>query len=290
MKKSIISRGDLEWPFSPDRKECLLINLTTSLTLRAPFFPESKDYAYTTKALGSTFKTQPQEGRGFKRAVRTISKALFTEATPLLTHMAGSKLMKGMAQDKIKKTDFYHFLGQDSIHLKNGEEILRQTANVLKSSPDDLSFVDMYTKQADKYQKSYTGIDSQLKTYANVDPTTIEPNLATTEYYEFLTSVSVEHPRLLGFAFLPCSQSFRYIANQLLEETQDPVYKNFFEANKREMGYRSDLEKFIDERFPLESLQKDFFKVIEKTYLEGMQHEKTFIDYAALDCKKLRKK
>ena len=280
MKKSIISRGDLEWPFSPDRKECLLINLTTSLTLRAPFFPESKDYAYTTKALGSTFKTQPQEGRGFKRVLQKTSQKLFTKATPWLTHMAGSKLMKGMAQDTIKIADFYHFLGQDSIHLKNGEEILRQTANVLKSTPDDLSFVDMYTKQADKYQTSYTGIDSQLKTDANVDPTTIEPNLATTEYYEFLTSVSKKHPRLLGFAFLPCSQSFRYIANELLDETQDPVYKEFFEANKREMGYRSDLEKFIDERFPFESLSEELLKVIEKTYLEGMLHEGKFIDYA----------
>ena len=248
------------------------------------FFPESKGYAYTTKALGSTFKTQPQEGRGFKRAVRTISKQLFTEATPLLTDMVGSKLMKGMAQNKIRETDFYHFLGQDSIHLKNGESILRQTANVLKSSPADLSFVGMYEMQADKYQASYTAIDGQLKTDANVDPMTIEPNSATKEYHEFLTRVSVEHPRLLGFAFLPCSQSFRYIANQLLDETQDPVYKKFFEANMREMGYRSDLEKFIDERFPLDSMKtRELFKEIEETYLEGMKHEKTFIDYAALD-------
>ena len=67
------------------------------------------------------------------------------EATPLLTHMAGSTLMKGMAQNTIAKPTFYQFLGQDSIHLKNGEKILRENA-VLKSSPADSSFFDMYTK------------------------------------------------------------------------------------------------------------------------------------------------
>lgn len=246
------------------------------------FFPESKGYPYATEALGSSFKTQPQEGRVFKRSAgKEISKARFKEATPLLTHMAGSTLMKGMAQNTIAKPTFYHFLGQDSIHLKNGENILRETANVLKSSPADLPFFDMYTKQADKYQSSYNAIDGQLMSEANVNPKNIKPDSATEAYHEFLTKVSRAHPRLLVFAFLPCSQSFRFIANQLWEETQDPVYKRFFAANMRGMGYRSDLEKFIDDRFPLDSLERELFKDIKEIYLEGMEQEENFIDHAA---------
>ena len=44
-----------------------------------------------------------------------------------------------------------------------------------------------------------------------------------------------------------------YIASQLWEETEDPVYKKVFEANKRETGYRSDLEKDMDKEFPPDS-------------------------------------
>ena len=248
------------------------------------FFPESKGYPYATEALGSSFKTHPQEERVFKKSVgKEISKALFMEATPLLTHMAGSTLMKGMAQNTIAKPTFYQFLGQDSIHLKNGEKILRETANVLKSSPADISFFDMYTKQADKYQLSYNAIDDQLNSEAKVNPMNIKPDSATEAYHEFLMKISKAHPRLLVFAFLPCSQSFRFIANELWKETEDPVYKKFFEANMRGMGYRSDLEKFIDDTFSLDSLLgTERFKVIEGIYLEGMKQEKNFIDQAAL--------
>ena len=245
------------------------------------FFPESKGYPYATEALGSSFKTHPQEERVFKKSVgKEISKVLFEKATPLLTHMAGSRLMKGMAQNTIAKPTFYQFLGQDSIHLKNGEKILRETANVLKSSPADSSFFDMYTKQADKYQLSYNAIDGQLMSEANVNPMNIEPDSATEAYNEFLTEVS--HPRLLVFAFLPCSQSFRFIANQHLQKTQDPVYKNFFIANYRKPGYKSDLEKFVNERFPLDSLGEELFKDIKEIYLGGMKQEENFIDQAAL--------
>lgn len=247
------------------------------------FFPESKGYLYATEALGSSFKTQPQEERVFKRSVgKEISKALFMEATPLLTHMAGSTLMKGMAQNTIAKPTFYQFLGQDSIHLKNGEKILRENANVLKSSPADSSFFEMYTKQADKYQLSYNAIDGQLMTEANVNPKNIEPDSATKAYNEFLTEVSRARPRLLVFAFLPCSQSFRFIANQHLQKTQDPVYKKFFIANYREPGCRSDLEKFVNERFPLDSLGEELFKDIKEIYPEGMKQEENFVDQAAL--------
>ena len=246
------------------------------------FFPESKGYPYATEALGSSFKTHPQEERVFKKSVgKEISKVLFKKATPLLTHMAGSRLMKGMAQNTIAKPTFYQFLGQDSIHLKNGEKILRETANVLKSSPADSSFFDMYTKQADKYQLSYNAIDGQLMSEANVNPMNIEPDSATEAYNEFLTEVS--HPRLLVFAFLPCSQSFRFIANQYVKNTQlDPVYEKFFLDNYRKRGYKSGLENFVDERFPLDSLELELFKVIEEIYLEGMKQEKNFIDQAAL--------
>ena len=251
------------------------------------FLPESKGYPHSTEALGSKFKIQPQERRVFKTATgklgEKISKVLFDEATHILKGMAGSTLMKGMAQNTIAKPTFYDFLGQDYIHLKNGEEILRDTANRLKSSPADLPFSDMYTKQAIKYQLIYNAIDDQLNSEAKVNPMNIKPDSATEAYNEFLIKVSKAHPRLLVFAFLPCSQSFRFIANQLWEETQDPVYKKFFAANMRGMGYRSDLEKFIDDTFSLDSLLKsDGFKVVEDIYLDGMKQEKNFIDQAAL--------
>ena len=251
------------------------------------FLPESKGYPHSTEALGSKFKIQPQERRVFKRATgklgKEISKALFDKATHTLTDMAKSTLMRGMAQNTIAKPTFYDFLGQDYIHLKNGEEILRETANLLKSSQADFPFSNMYTKQADKYQLSYNAIDYQLNSEAKVNPMNIKPDSATEAYHQFLIKVSKAHPRLLVFAFLPCSQSFRFIANELWKETEDPVYKKFFEANMRGMGYRSDLEKFIDDTFSLDSLLgTERFKVIEGIYLEGMKQEKNFIDQAAL--------
>lgn len=247
------------------------------------FLPESKGYPHSTEALRSKFKIQPQERRVFKKPLGQLSEVLFKEAAPILTDMAGSKLMKGMAQNTIAKPTFYHFLGQDSFHLKNGEKILRETANNAnvfnKSLPDDKLFIDMYNEQADKYQLSYNAIDGQLSE-ANVNPMNIMPESATEAYSKFLTKVSWEHPRLLVFAFLPCSQSFRFIANQYLQQTQDPLYKKFFQDNYRIPGYKSGLENFVNERFPLDSLER--FKDIEKIYLEGMKQEKNFIDQATL--------
>ena len=93
---------------------------------------------------------------------------------------------------------------------------------MLKSSPADSSFFHMYTKQADKYQLSYNAIDGQLMSEVNVNPKNIEPDSATKAYNEFLTEVSRARPRLLVFAFLPCSQSFRFIANQHLQKNPRP--------------------------------------------------------------------
>ena len=196
--------------------------------------------------------------------------------------------MKGMAQNTIAKPTFYHFLGQDSIHLKNGEKILRETANNAnvfnESLPDDRLFIDVLTEQAAKYRSSYEAMDKQLlMSKTKVDPMNIEPDPATEAYFKFLTTVSGKHPRLLVFAFLPCSQSFRFIANQYVKNTQlDPVYEKFFLDNYRKRGYKSGLENFVDERFPLDSLELELFKVIEEIYLEGMKQEKNFIDQAAL--------
>ena len=60
------------------------------------------------------------------------------------------------------------------------------------------------------------------------------------------------------------------------------MFKKFFIANYREPGCRSDLEKFVNERFPLDSLGEELFKDIKEIYPEGMKQEENFVDQAAL--------
>ena len=201
----------------------------------------------------------------------------------MLIRMTNSDLMKGMAENTIAKEQFYSFLKQDFIYLKRGAEVLTQTAENLESSLNPNNpFSKMYIMQAKKYQNTYEAIGGQLKTEAKIDATTTEPNAQTKEYHKFLIETSTTHPRLLGFAFLPCSQSFRFIANQLCNETENQRYKTFFEASVRKEGYRSELEIELDKLFPTEKLEldKQIFKEIEKIYLKGMKNEEIFIDRA----------
>ena len=190
----------------------------------------------------------------------------------MLTKTMKSKFVQQMVKGTLPDEQYKAFLMQDAHYLSRGRDILRQTgAMITKTYPQ---FADMYNIQAGKYDTAYQLLLNELG-IPDVNSLTLSP--ATAQYEKFLTQLSLkEDPRRLAIGFLPCSQSFRFISGQLLEEAQGSKYEQFFQSNFRQPGYESELEKFINRKVD----EGIFTESDIPIYLEGMQNEDNFIETA----------
>ena len=220
--------------------------------------------------------SQDVSKKSLKSGGKTLTQMLLKqpETQAILTKTMTSKFIQGMVKGTVTNEQYRAFLMQDAHYLSHGRDILRDTGKrITEIYPE---FADMYNIQAGKYDAAYHDVLKELN-LPDVNDVMLSP--ATVEYEQFLTQLSKKDPRDLAIGFLPCSQSFRFISNKLLNAAQDSAYKEWFESNWRPLGYESVLEKFINSK-----VDEGLFTLDDKPlYLEVMEKEKNFIKTAVPD-------
>jgi len=208
-------------------------------------------YSNALKKIRSNFNLRRQEGsedvsKKAVRAGRPFTKTLLEngQSQKLLSGAMTSPFITQMVQGKLNPSIFRNFELQDAFYLSSARDILKGTAKQIASSNPE--FADMYNTQAGKYDSV---VEELRKKYNLPDVTSISPVRVTEDYVGYLAELSQKDPRFLAVGVLPCSQFWRSISGQLIDDVKDTSeYKSWFAENVRPPGYESLLEKFINDK------------------------------------------
>lgn len=156
-----------------------------------------------------------------------------------------------MASGTLNANYYGAYMVQDLDYLHVVVNAFNRAAAIMRQQGLD-EFERFYRNQSAVWRSDY--LEPLLEVWHLENTQKVQPGTAASEYMSFLTTVSQDHAKYLAIALLPCAMLWRWLADELFPSVQvNSAYYSWFQENKsKSPGYRSSLERFVDENFSSE--------------------------------------
>ena len=227
----------------------------------------SKRYPKSPRKVRFNFNFLPQE---IPLGETSFCDELFNNEISVKIRQAAkeSKFIQGMAAGTLDPDDYGGYMVQDAAYCFNAVTAFDQAAQQmqLNGKPE---FALLYRVQSE----SFKGYNQEfVKTWRLKSPDSVLMGPAAEMYVGYESSLSLQDPKYLCIAMLPCVMLWPWLAGELIDSVdKSNPYFGWFEDNKPDPNDRSRLEKFVDYFF--EHDEKEKCQVI---FHEGMVNELNF--------------
>ena len=233
----------------------------------------------------SAFISDPNRRRGCPRKVRlnfnflpqesapgetSFSKELFNDEISVKIRQAAkeSKFIQGMAAGTLDPDDYGGYMVQDAAYCFNAVTAFDQAAQQMQMNGKP-EFALLYRVQSESF-KGYN--EEFVKTWRLKSPDSVLMGPAAETYVGYESCLSLQDPKYLCIATLPCVMLWPWLAGELIDSVdKSNPYFGWFEDNKPDPNDSSRLEKFVDYFFEHEEKEK-----CQVIFHEGMVNELNF--------------